>query len=129
MLDRLVRLTLLYDFYGPLLTERQQQFMELYYHQDWSLAEIAQEFDVSRQAVHDLLRRAQAALEGYEAKLGLVQRFQERRQLIMELNEAFDRLDADVQRWLENDHPEAVHHVKAGIAAAGQLVRRLAAGD
>jgi len=75
MLERFARVNLLYDFYGPLLTERQRRFMELHYQQDLSLGEIAATSGVTRQAVYDTLRRAEAALEEYEAKLGLVQRF------------------------------------------------------
>lgn len=82
MLERFARVNLLYDFYGPLLTERQRRFMELYYQQDLSLGEIAMECGVTRQAVYDTLRRAEAALEGYEEKLGLVQRFFALRQQI-----------------------------------------------
>ena len=62
----------MYDLYGPLLTPRQQEAIRLYYEQDMSLAEIASECQVSRQAVHDILRRAEVALEKYEQKLGLL---------------------------------------------------------
>ena len=75
MLERFARLNLLYDFYGSLLTERQRRFMELHYQQDLSLGEIAATSGVTRQAVYDTLRRAEAALEEYEEKLGLAQRF------------------------------------------------------
>lgn len=76
-MDPRVRTGLLYDFYGPLLTERQQRFIELYFGEDLSLGEIAAEFQVSRQAVHDILRRSEAALEAFEAKLGLLKEYQE----------------------------------------------------
>lgn len=75
VLERFARVNLLYDFYGPLLTERQRRFMELHYQQDLSLGEIAAASGVTRQAVYDALRRAEAALEEYEEKLGLVRRF------------------------------------------------------
>src|SRR5690606_17932986 len=88
MLEKLVRLALLYDFYGPLLTEKQRQFIELYYQQDWSLGEIAAHFGVSRQAVYDLLRRAEGALEEYEEKLRLVERFWEQRAAVEAVAEA-----------------------------------------
>ncbi len=64
-----------YDFYGQLLTDRQKDFMELYYGQDLSLGEIAEEFNVTRQAVHDTLKRAEQLLSEYEEKLGLVAKF------------------------------------------------------
>ncbi len=71
-----VRTALLYDFYGSLLTKRQQGFMELYFGEDLSLGgEIAREFGVSRQAVYDIINRAEAALKGYEQRLKLLKNF------------------------------------------------------
>lgn len=63
-----IRLGRLYDVYGPLLTAKQQSCMELYFCDDLSLAEIAAELDVSRQAVHDLIHRVEQILERYETK-------------------------------------------------------------
>jgi predicted DNA-binding protein YlxM (UPF0122 family) len=74
-MEQLVRAGLLFDFYGGLLTEKQRKVMELYFLEDWSLAEIAAETEVSRQAVHDLLHRSERLMEEYESKLGLIQRF------------------------------------------------------
>lgn len=75
MLEKVAWMNLLYDFYGQLLTERQNNFMELYYGQNLSLGEIAEEFSVSRQAVYDTLKRAEQILNQYEDKLGLVAKF------------------------------------------------------
>lgn len=72
LLNKLGRIALLYDFYGTLLTSKQQEVMRLYYEQDLSLAEIAKELKVSRQAVYDILRRAEIALEKYEKRMGLM---------------------------------------------------------
>lgn len=68
-------MNLLYDFYGRLLTEKQRRLMELYYAGDLSLGEIAEQLHISRQAVHDVLRRCQRTLLRYEEKLGLAGRF------------------------------------------------------
>lgn len=68
------RINFLYDFYGELLTRRQQQILELYYNHDLSLGEISSETGISRQAVHDLLKRSAATLEKLEKKLGLFER-------------------------------------------------------
>ncbi|WP_375330575.1 YlxM family DNA-binding protein [Alicyclobacillus fastidiosus] len=61
----------LYDFYGALLTVRQRQIIEMYHLEDWSLSEIAESLEISRQAVHDQLRRAGEQLEQYESALQL----------------------------------------------------------
>jgi len=74
-MDKMVRTGLLYDFYGGLLTAKQRQAMELYFLENWSLAEIADSEGVSRQAVYDLLQRSERAIEEYERKLGLMDRF------------------------------------------------------
>jgi predicted DNA-binding protein YlxM (UPF0122 family) len=71
IMEKVTRVGHLYDCYGQLLTERQRQMVELHYFDDWSLAEIAEHFGVSRQAVHDNLRRAEEQLEAYEAVLSM----------------------------------------------------------
>ena len=95
MLEKVDRIVMLKDFYGPLLTSRQQEVIHLYYEDDWSLAEIAQSFEVSRQAVHDLLRRSEAALEDYEQRLGLVEKFLSNRTRCRQL---YALLSGDVDR-------------------------------
>lgn len=75
MLEDATRVNLLYDFYGNLLTQKQRECLELYYQHDLSLAEIAGESDISRQGVHDLIKRAVRILEKAELKLGLIKRF------------------------------------------------------
>ncbi len=73
-----VRMGLLHDFYGPLLTPKQRRCIQLYYEADLSLAETAEKFGSSRQAVYDLLKRTEKLLEEYESKLGLLQKYEER---------------------------------------------------
>ena len=68
----IVRSTLLYDYYGPLLTGRQQDVFENVVFSDLSLAEAAEEYGISRQGVHDLIRRCTVTMEGFEEKLGLI---------------------------------------------------------
>lgn len=75
VVEKFVKQSLLYDFYGSLLTKHQQEIYEAYVLEDYSPAEIADGFDVSRQAVHDIIKRTDAALIEYEEKLGLVERF------------------------------------------------------
>jgi uncharacterized protein len=76
MLEKISQIVLLKDFYGPLLTDKQQQIMDLHYENDWSLSEIAQSLNTSRQAVYDIVKKAETQLEEYEKKLGLVKKFQ-----------------------------------------------------
>lgn len=75
MIDEITEASLLYDFYGQLLTKRKQQVMELYHEENLSLSEIADEFGISRAAVHDSLKSAEKSLREYEEKLGLVAKF------------------------------------------------------
>ena len=88
--DDITRQSLLYDFYGELLTERQKEVMELYNEENLSLAEIAEEFGISRQGVHDALHKAQKALEEYERKLGLVERFSATSEAISKISSQID---------------------------------------
>jgi len=85
MLEKTTRMNYLYDFYYSLLTPKQQSYMSLYYLDDYSLGEIAEEYDVSRQAVYDNIKRTEAMLEEYEEKLLLLQKFQERTRLIRDM--------------------------------------------
>ena len=62
----------LLDLYGGLLTEKQRDIMDMYYNDDFSLGEIADHYDISRQGVHDAIKRGDEALEEYESKLGLL---------------------------------------------------------
>lgn len=86
-------MAMLYDFYGPMLTSRQQELMRAYYLEDLSLAEIAGEDGVSRQAVHDLIKRSEAALHEYEARLGFVQEHRERLERLDRLEDALQQGD------------------------------------
>ena len=74
-MEKLVEQGLLYDFYGELLTEHQREIYEDAVYQDMSLSEIAEEHGISRQGVHDLIKRCDKLLLGYEEKLHLVERF------------------------------------------------------
>ncbi|MGS2776820.1 putative DNA-binding protein [Robertmurraya sp. GLU-23] len=94
MLEKTNRMNYLYDFYQSLLTPKQQSYMSLYYLDDYSLGEIADEYNVSRQAVYDNIKRTEAMLEEYEEKLLLFHKFQERNKLLVKLK---DSLSDDTQ--------------------------------
>lgn len=85
--EKTTRMNYLYDFYQSLLTEKQQSYMALYYLDDYSLGEIAEEYNVSRQAVYDNIKRTEAMLEEYEAKLLLFEKFQQRSELLDKLTQ------------------------------------------
>lgn len=78
MLEKVAKSSLLFDFYGNLLTERKRQVMILYHEENLSLSEIAEELGVSRAAVYDSLRSAEKALETYEEKLGFLKLYLKR---------------------------------------------------
>ncbi|MFL1695369.1 putative DNA-binding protein [Weissella kandleri] len=77
-LEKTNRLNILFASYRALLTKKQDAYLSLYYEEDNSLGEIAEEFNVSRQAVYDNLKRSTQALENYEAKLHIYQNYLER---------------------------------------------------
>jgi predicted DNA-binding protein YlxM (UPF0122 family) len=85
MLEKTTRMNYLYDFYQSLLTPKQRSYMSLYYLDDYSLGEIADEYEVSRQAVYDNIKRTEAMLEEYEQKLALFEKFQQRQKLLQQL--------------------------------------------
>ncbi len=85
-MDKRFEQTLLYDFYGELLTEHQKKIYEAVIFDDLSYAEAADMFSVSRQAVHDNVRRTELLLRSYEEKLGLVDRFVKTKELVKEIN-------------------------------------------
>ena len=105
-----LEMTLLYDYYGELLTERQRLCFDMRYNQDLSLAEIAQELEVSRQGVFDNLSRAEALLRNMEEKTGCVRRDLTTRQAVQKILSAAQALEA---------HPdEAVSELARQIKAA-----------
>jgi predicted DNA-binding protein YlxM (UPF0122 family) len=92
MLDPIARLSLLNDFYGSLLTSRQQEVMRLYHEENLSLSEIAEEFGISRQGVHDTLKNAEHAILEYEDKLGLVARLEDTKQDVVKIDGLIARM-------------------------------------
>lgn len=84
MLEEVNRINLLFDIYSPLLTERQREVVQLYFSDNFSLAEIAEEYGTSRQAVHNLIQRTLASIEKYEEKLGLYDLFNDQQELLNE---------------------------------------------
>ena len=102
VMNRILEQALLYDFYGELLTTHQKEVYEQFILDDLSLSEIAESAGISRQGVHDLIRRCQKALEGYEAKLHLVERF-------LSIKEKVGQIDGILDEWeKEKKNPEEI---------------------
>lgn len=87
MKNQTFRMTLLFDFYGEILTERQKEFFDLYYNEDLSLAEIAENYGISRQGVRDVIVRAENAMTEIEDKTGIIKRF-------LQMRDKLDRIEA-----------------------------------
>ncbi|ANE47513.1 DNA-binding protein [Paenibacillus swuensis] len=84
-LSKTTRINALFDFYEPLLTDKQATFLRFYFHENYSLGEIASEFMISRQAVYEHIKRAEHVLDDYEQKLHLHAQHEKRQQLLREL--------------------------------------------
>jgi len=90
-MDKVVEISLLYDFYGVMLTDKQRDMIELYYNDDLSLGEISEIMGISRQGAYDLIKRGEKILYGYEEKLKLVEKFMATKRKVQE---AYKLLDA-----------------------------------
>lgn len=102
IVEQIVEQGILYDFYGPLLTAHQREIYEMVVYQDYSLNEIAEKTNVSKQAVSDLIRRVNMQLSGYENKLGLVAKF-------LRISEECDELDQAVDHLLDGEEAKKIH--------------------
>lgn len=87
VLAKNLSVSILLDFYGELLTPKQAEALDLYYNQDLSLAEIAQDTGVSRQGVRAFIKQGEAHLVNFEEKLGMAKRFAEISRLVSEIEE------------------------------------------
>lgn len=103
-LVKTTRINFLFDFYQSLLTDKQRTYMNLYYLEDLSLGEIAEEYNISRQAVYDNVRRTEAMLEDYEQKLALFSKFQKRLDVMEEIERLLEHepIDAEALQRLVN---------------------------
>ena len=120
MKNQTYRMTLLYDFYGEVLTPRQKEFFDLYYNEDLSLGEIAENYNVTRQGVRDVIVRAEATLTELEDKTHLIRRFREQQEQLRELNALADRLrrrnDRGFQDRERDDIAQALHDLGAKLS-------------
>ena len=103
MKSQAYRMALLYDFYGDVLTDRQKEFYDLYYNEDLSLAEIAENYGITRQGVRDVIVRAEAVLPDLEDKTGLNKRFHAMQKQFREMEGAAQEI---LRRSARYDDPE-----------------------
>ena len=102
MIDKIGEASLLFDFYGQMLTKKQQEVMRLYHEENYSLSEIGEEFSISRQGVHDTLKKAEHALTEYEEKLGLIAKFLKCQILLEEIEkDLLDCVDREKDEQLQ----------------------------
>lgn len=95
MADNIYEISMLLDFYGQLLTDNQQQCMDMHYNQDLSLSEIGEELNISRQGVHDFIRRGRVMLYEYEEKLGLLKKFRDAKAQIESMQNDLSMINKD----------------------------------
>ena len=114
-MERIVEQNLLYDFYGELLNDHQKSIFEEYVLDNFSLSEIAEEHGISRQGVHDMIRRCNKSLEDYEAKLHLVEKF-------MSVKKKVHEIDLLLENYEEQDEKELIKKVKK---LSGEIIEEL----
>lgn len=104
MKNQTYRMTMLFDFYGEVLTPRQKEFFDLYYNEDLSLAEIAENYGISRQGIRDVIVRAEAIMTDLEDKTGLMKRFMLMQQQVQAILDAAEKIQT--VNYRQYDNPE-----------------------
>ena len=119
MKNQTYRMTMLYDFYGELLTDRQKEFFDLYYKEDLSLAEIAENAGISRQGVRDVIVRAEGIMQEVEDKTGLIRRFEAMRSHLDAIQSAAAEIKTINYRQYEDQRltelAECIHEEAAAL--------------
>lgn len=116
-MEKIFEQALLYDFYGELLTEHQQNIYEDAVFNDMSLSEIAEVQGISRQGVHDLIKRCDKILQDYESKLHLVERFEKAKEKVGEIvvltgcDEAAEMTDTVLERTVATGYSERMQRI------------------
>lgn len=108
MKNQAYRMALLYDFYGDILTDRQKEFYDLYYNEDLSLSEIAENYGISRQGVRDVIVRAEGTLNELEDKTGIIRRFHVMQDQLKEVQAAVDAIARRNAEYHQDDEVEAL---------------------
>ena len=125
-MEKIVEQTLLYDFYGDLLTDRQKEVYEEIVFNDLSLSEAAEEYGISRQGIHDMIRRSENALREYEEKLHMIRRFQTIRELTEEALEQLKVLEQLTESEQLTEF-EQLKELQTGVAGPEKIQEAVAA--
>ena len=115
-LDTIAQTSLLYDFYGALLTDKQREVMELYHEENYSIVEIADELGVSKQAIHENLKKSEKILRSYEEKLGLMKSLLETRELIEAIDCRIDLLMEEARKKGTEDLEKGLREIRDMIS-------------
>lgn len=124
-MDKTLRMSLLFDIYGQLLTERQKHFFTLYYEDDLSLGEIAAQYGISRQAVYDMLKRSQKALCEFEDHMQLVALDEKLRPILTNLQASLVKLQIlipDIPEPAKKDITQCLDELHHNLAILAKTV-------
>lgn len=113
-LEKFIEMSILYDFYGELLSEKQRIVVDCYYNDNFSLGEIAEKVNISRQGVYDSLKRAEELLREYDSKLKLMEKYKVNKEL---LKKAIENL-----KHYDGNKPDILDEVKEDLE---QLLKQL----
>ena len=118
MKNQTFRMTMLFDFYGELLTDRQKEFYDLYYNEDLSLSEIAENYGISRQGVRDVIVRAENYMTEIEDKTGLIKRFMQLGPHAEKIAAAAEQISQlNIRRYADRQLEELAGVIEAEAAA------------
>ena len=121
MKNQAYRMALLYDFYGDMLTDRQKEFYDLYYNGDLSLAEIAENYGITRQGVRDGIGRAVAVGTGLGDKTGIVRRVHKMQEQFAQMETAVDAIATrNDERWQDDEVETLCNQLKGVLSQLKQ---------
>lgn len=111
-MEKFLEITYLFDFYQELLTDKQRELITQYFFEDLSLGELAEQHNISRQSIFDTIKKAQAKLIDYEAKLGLWAKYQRQQKMIVKLQE----LSSQAKQGLDENGKAYIHAMDKVLA-------------
>ena len=113
MFEKNMNISFLLDFYGEMLSEKQRGILDLYYNEDLSLAEIAENYGISRQGVRDVIVRAEGIMTEMEDKTGIIKRFHKMQKALTEASENMDKIiSINGNKYFDLELDSLAHNVK-----------------